>query len=83
MKLPGIRLVPVELEVGGKPAAEGAKPLQQFGAPGSARDGELPDACDMDFDLIAFLELERLDDDRRKANGEAVAPSGDFHVGLL
>ncbi|ESZ18470.1 hypothetical protein X737_18035 [Mesorhizobium sp. L48C026A00] len=27
-KLPGIRLIPVELEIGGKAAAEGAKPLQ-------------------------------------------------------
>jgi hypothetical protein len=36
----------------------------------------------MDFDLVAFLELERFDDCCRTTNGEAVAPRGDLHVAL-
>jgi hypothetical protein len=39
-KLAGIRLVPVELEVGGKPTAERVKTLQQLVAPGFARDAK-------------------------------------------
>src|SRR5216684_517962 len=39
-KLPGIRLVPIELEVGRKAPAEGAQALQQLFTPGLARDAE-------------------------------------------
>jgi hypothetical protein len=73
-KLPGIRLIPIELEIGRKPTAEGAKPLQQRLAAGFTRDDEFPRVGDMDFDLIAFREFERLDHGSGKPNREAVAP---------
>src|ERR1700688_3552940 len=78
-KLPGIRLVPVELEIGGKAPSKGAKPLQQFRAAGLARDGEFPRAGDMDFDLVALLESQRRDHGGGKTDGETVAPFGDLH----
>jgi hypothetical protein len=52
-KLPGIRLVAIELEVGRQTAAEAAQPLQQLFAAGFARDSEFPRIGYMDFDLIA------------------------------
>jgi hypothetical protein len=79
-KLAGIRLVPIELEVGGEPAAEGAKTPQQLITPGFSRDAELPDVSDMDFDLIAFPELKRLDYGGGKADSETVSPFGDLHA---
>jgi hypothetical protein len=82
-KLPGIRLIPVELEIGGKATAEGTKPLQQLLAARFARDAELPGAGDMDFNLIAFFEFESLDHNGGKTDGETVAPFGDLHPGLL
>lgn len=82
-KLPGIRLITVKLEIGGKAAAEGAKPLQQFLARRFARDTELSGIGDMDFNLIAFPEFEGLDHNGRKTDGEAVAPLGDLRHTLL
>ena len=79
MKLPGIRLVPVEFEVGGETAAEGAEALQQFLPRGLAGDGEGPGIGDVDFDLVALLERKCLDDGGGESNGEAVAPFGDLH----
>jgi hypothetical protein len=79
-KLPVIRLVAIEFEIDREPAAEGAKPLQQFLTAGFARDGEFSRPNDMNFDLIAAFEFERLHHGGRKANGETVAPFGDLHV---
>jgi hypothetical protein len=79
-KLTGIRLVSIELEVSGKPAAEGAETLQQLIAPGLPRDAKLAGVSDMDFDLVALLELKRFDHSGRKANGETVSPFGDLHA---
>src|SRR5215471_11425128 len=78
-KLPGIRLVPIELEIGGKAPAEGAQALQQLLATRLARDREVARIDDMDLDIVAFLQLERFDHRRRKADGEAVAPLCDLH----
>jgi hypothetical protein len=82
-KLPGIRLISVELEIGGEATAEAAKPLQQFLARRFARDAESSGIGDMDFNLIAFFEFEGLDHDGRKTDSEAVAPFGDLHHTLL
>src|SRR5829696_8997651 len=79
-KLPGIRLVPVELEVGGEATAEGAKALQQLVASRLARNAELSSLRDVDFDLVAFLEAERFDHDGGKANRKAVPPFCDLHA---
>jgi len=81
-KLAGIRLVSIELEVSGKPTAEGAETLQQLLAPGLARDAKLTGVSDVDFDLIAFSELKRFDHSGRKADGETVSPFGDLHATL-
>ena len=81
--LAGIRFVSIELEVGREPAAEGAKTPQQLVTPGLSRNAELPGVSDMDFDLIAFPELERLDDCGGKADSETVSPFGDLHAGFL
>jgi hypothetical protein len=83
MKLPGIRLVPVEFEVGGQAPAEGAQAFQQLLPAGLARDRERSGVGDVDFDLVAFLQLKRLDHGGRQANGEAVAPFGDLHGNTL
>jgi hypothetical protein len=68
-KLPGIRLVPVELEVGGKAPAKGAQTLQQLFTPGLAGHTELTRVGNMDFDLVALFELECVDDRSGKADG--------------
>src|SRR5258707_10967131 len=78
-KLPGIRLVAIELEVGGKAAAERTKALQHLLPSGLALDGELPRIGDVEFDLVAVFQLQRLDHRSREANGKAVAPFGDPH----
>ena len=81
-KLTGIRLVSVELEIGRKAAAEGAKAPQQLVTPRLARNTELPGVCDMDFDLVAFLEFKRFDHNGRKADSETVSPFGNLHATL-
>jgi hypothetical protein len=60
-----IRLISVELEIGGEATAECAKTLQQLIAPGFACDTEIRAAGDMDFNLIALLEAKRCDDNSR------------------
>lgn len=60
-KLPGIRLIPVELEFGRKAPAEFAQALQQLSAAGLARDGELTRVGGMDFDLVALFQRESLE----------------------
>src|SRR6266851_785381 len=78
-KLPGIRLFPVELEVGRKPPAEGAQALQQLITPGLARNAERAAVGHVDFDVIAGFKLQRLDHGGGKTDSEAVAPFGDVH----
>lgn len=82
-KLPGIRVVPVELEIGGQATAKGTKPLQQLFASGFACNAELPGVRDMDFDLIALLEFKRFDHGSRKPARETVSPFCDLHAGPL
>ena len=55
MKLPGIRLIPVELEVGRQAPAESAQAFQKILPPGLTGDGEGLRIGDMDFDLVAFF----------------------------
>jgi hypothetical protein len=82
-KLPGIRLVSVEFEVGGKPPAECAETLQQRVAPGLTRNTKLADVRNMDLDLVAFPKLQGFDDGSRKTDGKAIAPFGHLHAALL
>jgi hypothetical protein len=81
-KLPGIRLVPVELEIGRKTSAEGTQSVQQFRPAGLARDREFALVDDMDFDLVAFLESKRRNHGGGKTDRQAVAPFGDLHANL-
>ena len=46
-----------------------------------ARQTEPSPVCDVDFDLIPFLESERLDHDGGKANCKAIPPLRDLHAG--
>src|SRR5438552_7747349 len=78
-KLPGICLVPIELEVDGKAPAEGAQAPKQLLATGLACYREVARIDDMDLNVVAFLQLERFDNGRGKADGEAIAPFGDLH----
>jgi hypothetical protein len=78
-KLTGIRLVPVELEIGRETATESAQAFQQFAAPRLARYTEPPAIRDVDFDLVAFLELECFDDSSGQTDRETVSPLGNSH----
>lgn len=69
MKLPGIRLIPVELEIGRQAAPEGAQALQQFLGAGFAGDAEASGVRDMDFNFLAFTQFESLDDGGGDADG--------------
>src|ERR1700751_593327 len=57
-KLPGIRLVPVKLEVGRKAPAKSSKALHQLFTARLARHAELTFVGNMDFDLIALFQFE-------------------------
>jgi hypothetical protein len=78
-KLAGIRLVPIEFEIGRETAAETAKARQKLSTSWLPRDPELPGVCDIYLNLIAFLELERVDNRGRKADSETVSPFADLH----
>jgi hypothetical protein len=82
-KLPGIRLFPVELEVGGKAPAKSSQALQQLLTPWLTRHAELTLVGNMDLDLVAFFQFERVDDRGGKANRQTVVPSRDLYGFLL
>jgi len=79
MKLPATRLVPVEMEIGRESASEGAQALEQGLPIGCARDHERARTGGMDLDVVALLQLERLDDGSGETNGQTVAPFADLH----
>jgi len=79
-KLPGIRLVSIELEVRREATAERAKAFQQIRPSGLARNAERARICDMNFDLVAFLQFKRFDHRRREAHGKTIAPFRDVHI---
>jgi hypothetical protein len=78
-KLAGIRIIPVELEIGRKTAAEASESFQQLVTARLPRNAELPGADHMDFNLVAFSKFKRLHHGGRKTNGQAVSPLGDLH----
>src|SRR5260370_25270508 len=78
-KLPGIPLVPVELEVGGKAPAKSPKALQQLFAPGLTRHAELTLVGNMDFNLVALFQFECVDYRDGKPHRQTVAPFRDLH----
>ena len=80
MKLPATRFIPVEMEVGRKPASEAAQALEQGLPVGCARDHERARTGGVDLDVVALLQLERLDDGGGQTHGQAVAPFGNLHT---
>jgi len=60
-RLPAIGLVPVELEVGRKAPAKSSKAFQQLLTSGLTRHAEFTLVGNMDFDLVALFQLERVD----------------------
>src|SRR4051794_11617780 len=81
-KLSGIRLIPVELEVVRETPAKRAEAVQQVGAARLSRNPEAAGIRQMDLDLVAFLELQRLRNGCRQADGQTIAPLCDAHVWL-
>ncbi len=69
MKLPGIRLLPVERPVRGQSSTDGAEALQQLFPAGLTRDLESPSVRDVDFVLFAFFQLQGLLDGSGQTNG--------------
>jgi hypothetical protein len=79
LRLPGIRLRPVELEIGGEATAEFAQPSQEIIAPRLLRYIERAGAGDMDFNIVAFFKLKCIDDSGGQPHGQAVSPFCDDH----
>jgi hypothetical protein len=69
------------MEIGRKPASEGAQALEQALPIGRARDHELARTGGVDLDVVALLQLERFHDGSGETHGEAIAPSGNLHGG--
>src|SRR5580704_17354751 len=80
-KLPGIRLVPIELEVGRQTPAECTQPLQDFVAPGLAGHFQFTSIGDADLDIVALLQFQCFNESRGKTNRKAVVPFCDLHDG--
>jgi hypothetical protein len=78
-KLPGIRFLPVELEVSRQPTAIGAQLIQKILSAWLPRNAKLTCAGDADLNFVAFLKPQRFHHHRRKADGETVAPFCDLH----
>ena len=74
-----IRFVAFELEVGGEFAAELAETGEEGFAVRCFRDAQYACVGDGDFYVVAFLQLQRVDDDGGEADGQAIAPFGYLH----
>src|SRR5688572_33211761 len=80
MKLPATGLIPVKMEIGGEPSSEGAQAFEQGLPIGCARDHEGAGAGGVDLDIVALLQLERLDDRSGETHGQTIAPFGNLHI---
>jgi hypothetical protein len=78
-KLPGIRLVPIELEVRRQAPSKCTQPLQELVATGLAGHLQFTSIGDADLDIVAILQFQRLNDGGGKTNRKAVAPFCDLH----
>ncbi len=79
MKFPGTRLVTIKDKIGGKAPAVRTQSLQKFGAFGLASDTEVPAPGDVNDDVVALLQCQRLDDRDGQPNSEAISPSSNLH----
>jgi hypothetical protein len=73
-KSAGICLVSVEFEIGREAPAESSETFQQLIPAWLARNAELSRPGNMDFDLIALLQLKRVDDCLGEAHRQAISP---------
>jgi len=71
---------PVELEIGGQSTAILPNSGQELARLRFLTDLERPRARHLDFDVIAFLQAQRLYHRRRQANCQAVPPFRDLYV---
>ncbi len=75
-------LVAGEVEVGWQGPAECAQCRQRLVAARVAGHTEMVAIGDFDGDLVALLEAECLDHGGGQADGKAIAPAADLHVGF-
>src|ERR1700733_7177998 len=81
-KLPGIRPIPIELEVGRQTPSECAQPLQEFVATGLAGHFQFASIGDANFNIVALFQFQCFYDLGGKTNRKAVAPFRDLHASL-
>jgi len=79
-KLPGIRLVPVELEVGGQTTTETHEAVfSNSSRPGLRGTRQTRARRQYEFSISSpSFQFQRLDQGNGKTDGEAVAPFGDL-----
>ena len=74
-----IRFVAIKAEAGRQRPSQPAQSVQRLLPAAVALDQEGAVGGDADLDLVAFLQLQRLDDGRRQPHREAVAPFRHAH----
>src|SRR3954452_23149855 len=72
-KSPGIRLFPVEFEIGRQSPAKRPEAGQKFLAGGLAGDDEFARTGNPDFDVVPLLEIKSLDHRGGKPNSQVVS----------
>src|SRR5258708_29683048 len=70
---PGVRFIAIEFPIRRKCLSKRSDALQRTLAALVARNVESPFARDVDLNLVAFLQVQGLDNGSRKANRKAVA----------
>jgi hypothetical protein len=73
-KSAGVCRNPVQFEISRETSAESTETLQQFITAWFTRNAKLSKPGNMDFDLIACLQLKRVDDCGGKADRQAISP---------
>src|SRR6185437_4117871 len=77
-----VGFVPIELPAGREFDGKRLDALQRAFPAAIELDVERTPACDSDVDLVAFLQLQRLDDRSGKPDGKAVTPFRNLHGAL-
>jgi hypothetical protein len=75
-----IGIEPIEFEILGQCTTEFSQACQQLSCAGGLGHIERPFACHLNFDLVAFLQSQRVYYRRRKSDCETVAPFCDLHA---
>ena len=77
-----IGLQSINAEISRHAAAELSQTRKQLAIPGLPGDLESTTPDDLDLDIVALLQIERLDRSRRQAYRQTVAPFRDSHDSL-